>query len=245
MTEPHTTQRLPHAVLDLPSRRLKALKIERLLNLDSTLNPIKLLEIGTGSGGIAHYFAHHRHLQCEVEAVDVHDQRLLTDGYSFHQVKDTSLPFPDDYFDVVITNHVIEHVGDKEAQLHHLQEIHRVMNPKGKGYLAVPNRWMLIEPHYRLAFLSWLPTSLRTPYLRVMGRGNEYDCDPPSLREIEHMLGICNFNYENLSTKAIRETVKIEGKQGGVVSIANALPDTILNKMACINPTLIYKFARA
>lgn len=245
MTEQQSMQRQPHAVLDLPSRRLKALKIERLLNLDSSQNPIKLLEIGTGSGGIAHYFAHHHFLQCEVDAVDVNDQRLLSDGYTFHQVKDTSLPFPDDYFDVVITNHVIEHVGDKEAQLHHLQEIHRVMSPRGKGYLAVPNRWMLIEPHYRLAFLSWLPTAMRTPYLRVTGRGNEYDCNPPSQGEIEQMLRVCDFNYENLSTKAIRETVEIEGKQGVMVNIANAFPDTILDKMACINPTLIYKFARA
>ena len=45
-----TNDRLPHAVLDLPSRRLKALKIERLLDLSERHQPMRLLEIGTGSG---------------------------------------------------------------------------------------------------------------------------------------------------------------------------------------------------
>jgi len=50
-------KRLPHAVSDLSSRYLKAQKIERLLNLSNYPKPIRLLEVGTGSGGIAHYFA--------------------------------------------------------------------------------------------------------------------------------------------------------------------------------------------
>jgi spermidine synthase len=58
------SQRQPHAVLDLPSRNCKGLKIERLL------------EIGTGSGGIAHYFATHPTLHCEVTAVEVVDQAI-------------------------------------------------------------------------------------------------------------------------------------------------------------------------
>jgi hypothetical protein len=54
-------------------------------------------------------------------------------------------------------------VGDLVDQRHHLSEVRRVMNPTGIGYIAVPNRWMLVEPHYRLAFLSWLPLAWRTP----------------------------------------------------------------------------------
>ena len=46
--------RLPHAVLDIDSRRKKALKIERLLDLSTETQSVRLLEIGTGSGGIAH-----------------------------------------------------------------------------------------------------------------------------------------------------------------------------------------------
>ena len=47
------TTRQPHAMLDLPSRRLKGLKIERLLRLAECRQSIRMLEIGAGSGGIA------------------------------------------------------------------------------------------------------------------------------------------------------------------------------------------------
>lgn len=52
----NTKARQPHAVLDLDSRRLKAIKIERLLDVSSRMQPMRMLEIGTGSGGIANYF---------------------------------------------------------------------------------------------------------------------------------------------------------------------------------------------
>lgn len=59
-------QRQPHAVLDLPSRDWKAMKIERLLDLAKRPQPMRLLGVGTGSGGIAHYFATHPTLCCGV-----------------------------------------------------------------------------------------------------------------------------------------------------------------------------------
>ncbi|APZ43965.1 class I SAM-dependent methyltransferase [Acidihalobacter ferrooxydans] len=244
MTETHTT-RLPHAVLDLPSRRLKGLKIERLLDLAALPQPIEMLEIGTGSGGIAHYFATHETLRCQVTAVDVIDQRLQDAGFDFRLVEGTTLPFADARFDVVISNHVIEHVGDEAAQRHHLAEVRRVMRPAGMGYLAVPNRWMLVEPHYRLAFLSWLPMAWRTPYLRAMRRGRVYDCNPPSLRRIQRLLTDSGFHFEYLSTRALRETLAIERNWGMLARTAAALPDALLDRLAPFNPTLIFKLTRA
>lgn len=48
----------------------------------------------------------------------------------------TSLPYPDNYFDIVITGEIIEHVYDTD---HFLQEIHRVLKPRGKLLLSTPN----------------------------------------------------------------------------------------------------------
>src|ERR1700712_877569 len=144
MTLEHSSDakaRKPHATLDLESRHAKGLKIERLLNLKDRLRRIRLLEIGAGSGGISHYFATHPSLNIEVDAVDVVDNRVVADGYRFQLVDGPSLPFADDQFDAVLTNHVIEHVGYRPAQLQHLQEIRRVMRTDAVGYLAVPNRW--------------------------------------------------------------------------------------------------------
>lgn len=237
------TQRQPHAVLDLPSRAKKALKIERLLDLRNRPQPIQILEIGSGSGGIAHYFAHNASLQCQVHAVDVTDQRQVSEGYDFTLVKDTHLPFGDASFDVVLSNHVIEHVGEEGSQRHHLAEMHRVMAPDGVGYLAVPNRWMLVEPHYRLAFLSWLPIHLRTPYLKFMKRGTHYDCLPPTKSQLEAMLRGADLAFEFLSTKAIHEMVSIEGNQRALRFIA-CLPSSLLDWFAAINPTLIYRLRK-
>src|SRR5450432_1725879 len=94
--------RQPHAMLDPEERRSKAEKIRHLLALsDLRDRSLRILEIGTGSGAIAHYFATCSGLDCDVEAVDVIDQRRVTDGYRFHLVDGVRLPFEAASFDVV------------------------------------------------------------------------------------------------------------------------------------------------
>lgn len=235
--------RQAHAVIDLKSRHPKALKIERILDLQPTTQPLQLLEIGCGSGGIAHYFGTHPNLKCKVEAVDVHDNRQVFEGYRYTPVEDVVLPYESNYFDVVVTNHVIEHVGDEAAQLKHLTEINRVLKPHGQAYLAVPNRWMLIEPHYRLALLSWWPRSWRSPYLRLMGKGKFYDCEPLQFSKLERMLRRTGFDFENKSVQAWRETFEIERPESRATRWLRAIPDGPLNTLRRIIPTLIYRLS--
>ncbi|MEH6671182.1 class I SAM-dependent methyltransferase [Halopseudomonas sp.] len=245
MSTPIEAERQPHATLEITSRRLKAMKIERLLNLKILPQPIKILEIGCGSGGIAHYFATHSDLVFQVTAVDVTDNRQVHDDYVYQQVQGVELPFEDQQFDVVITNHVIEHVGDAKAQLHHLKEIRRVLKNQGIGYLAVPNRWMLTEPHYRLKFLSWWPRKWRSHYLRVMGKGNFYDCEPLEMRELENMLECISMNYTNLSIEGSRATFEIEHSGKLSTKILAAIPDALLKPLRPLIPTLIYRIGRS
>jgi SAM-dependent methyltransferase len=234
-----SADRRPHAVLDLDSRRWKALKIERLLELDRHPGPLRLLEVGTGSGGIAHYFGTHPSDRFEVEAVDVVDNRLVTEGYRYSAVTDVRLPFPDDSFDVVLSNHVIEHVGDEHQQRAHLAELKRVLRPDGVGYLAVPNRWMLVEPHYRLIFLSWLPRRWRSPYLRMSGRGSVYDCEPLQSGELDRLLRDCGFASEDLGPAALKQTFLIERPGRILTRVVCAIPDAAIGLFARVIPTLI------
>lgn len=239
-----SAERHPHVVLDLPSRDRKAVKIERLLDLASRLQPLRMLEIGTGAGGIAHYFAVHSTLRCDVTAVDVIDNRQVRDGYAFSLVQGVELPFATASFDVVITNHVIEHVGDADAQHRHLTEIHRVLKPNGVGYLAVPNRWMLTEPHFNLKFLSWWPHTWRTPYLKLMRKGAFYDCEPLQMKQLERMLAAADFRYRNLCIPALRETFEIERPASSITRLLRTLPDVALTPFNRIIPTLIYAISR-
>jgi SAM-dependent methyltransferase len=235
--------RQAHAVLDLPSRAKKALKIERLLDLHARYaksgNMIEILDVGTGSGGIAHYFATHPGLKCKVEAVDTTDNRLLRDGFSFRQVSDVYLPFPDESFDVVISNHVIEHVGKSPEQKRHLMELKRVLRHDGRIYLAVPNRWMLVEPHYQLAFLSWLPSTWRTPYLRWRGSGNCYDCEPLALRELEKLAQDAGLEACNVTVAAMRLFFEIEKPHSFAGMMLKKCPDALLRLLCPVIPTLI------
>lgn len=240
-----TLARQPHAVLDLASRRLKAIKIERLLDLASRSQPIRMLEIGTGSGGIAHYFATHPHIRIETDAVDVVDNRLVTDAYRFTLVAGTKLPYADESFDVVLTNHVIEHVGDKNAQREHLREVGRVMRKNGVGYLAVPNRWSLVEPHYKLKFLSWWPHAWRSPYLKWWRGVSFYDCEPLESREVQCLLRETGFESRNLCVAALRLTLELEySPDSGLRRFFDRVPNRLLNALRDASPTLIYEFSK-
>jgi len=82
------------------------------------------------------------------------------------------LPFPDQTFDAAVCNHVYEHVVNP-ARL--VAEVHRVLRPGGACYFAAGHALQLIEPHYRLPLLSWLPRAAASAWVRASGRGNSYD----------------------------------------------------------------------
>ena len=115
-----------------------------------------------------------------------------------------------------------------------------MLKDDGLVYLAVPNRWMLVEPHYRLAFLSWLPRKLRSTYVRWSSRGTYYDCEPLERGELEIMTSHAGFDAKNISVEAFRATLAIEGNKGIFASMVARMPDAWLHKLEAIIPTHIY-----
>jgi len=65
-----------------------------------------------------------------------------------------SLPFRDGAFEVVFSNSVIEHVGDRESQARFAGEIMRVGR---RFWVQTPNRWFPLEQHLLLPLAHWLP----------------------------------------------------------------------------------------
>ncbi|MFQ5888715.1 MAG: class I SAM-dependent methyltransferase [Gemmatimonadota bacterium] len=82
------------------------------------------------------------------------------------------LPVADGTFDFVIANHLYEHVGDPALLF---REIFRVLRPGGRAYVTAGSRLAVMEPHYRLPFLSWLPKGAAGAYVRLTGRGPGYE----------------------------------------------------------------------
>ena len=66
----------------------------------------------------------------------------------------TALPFADRSFNVVFSNSVIEHVGDRAQQEAFAREVSRV----GRSlWIQTPAKSFFIEPHLIAPFVHWLP----------------------------------------------------------------------------------------
>lgn len=227
-----------HAILDQNSRAKKAQKIEYLTNLDASLKGGKMLEVGSGSGFIVSYFSESVYGAQGSYAVDVVDQRQIFGGYNFQLVDDVNLPFPDEKFDFIISNHVIEHVGDNDKQSKHLQEIYRCLQKNGVLYFAVPNRWRIVEPHYKLPFLSWLPEKLASRYLNSTRSITPYDCRPLSRKEAVSILSNAGFDVQDRTLDAIPAVGKLEGNK--YLRVITSLPKSFWRIFSFIMPTLIF-----
>jgi len=145
------------------NRAGKARKIIKILQDFTTAPSPMILDIGTGSGEIAQLLSQIG----QVISVDIVDKRSIKDNYQF-LLANESLPFQNQTFDIIISNHVIEHVDN---QLLHLTEIKRVLKSSGVVYLATPNRLWFWEVHYRLAFLHYLPQKI---FMFLLKRMNKY-----------------------------------------------------------------------
>lgn len=162
------------------SRIKKAQKIVIILDNVKPLKGGRVLDIGTGSGYIAHALSKKAR---KVDSVDIVDDRLIKDGYSQKIVQDENLPFSDKLFDFVVTNQVLEHVPDHAK---HLSEIRRVLKDDGVVYLATPNKWWITDPHYKLPFISWLPRPVASEYLRLTKK-RKWDIYSVSLHKLNKL----------------------------------------------------------
>ena len=229
--------RAGHESLDVASRRQKAEKLRAILASEREMEGATLLEIGVGSGVIAASLAESVGPKGRVSGVDVRDSRVDT-GFDFVLTEGTTLPFEDGSFDIVVSNHVVEHVGERSDQLGHLREIARVLRDGGVAYLATPNRWTLIEPHFRLPFLSWLPRRLRTPYVRLARRDERYDCEPLSRRELLELCEAAGLEAADRTLDAIRLTTAIESVSAPARLVAEA-PRAVHRMLLPVIPTHI------
>lgn len=164
-------------MLDEESRGPKAAKISAVvrhfLGLDD-LSGLKIVDVGCSGGIIAAALAHGG---ADVVGVDIDvpglakAQEAYGGGVSFLCGDSSALPLGDGTADVVICNHIYEHVVDPWALV---REMSRIVRPDGMIYLGLGNRLGVIEPHYRLPFLSWLPRRLAHRYVRASGRADSY-----------------------------------------------------------------------
>jgi len=234
-----TSESRSHALLDPESRRRKARKLVALVEARRSLAGLRVLEVGTGSGVMAASIAAEVGPKGSMCSIDVRDERVEREGYAFVRVGDTRLPFHDRVFDLAISNHVFEHVGNHEEQFRHLCELRRVVRDDGLVYFAVPNRWGLLEPHYRLPMLSWLPQPAASAYLRATRRGGPYDVASPSRRALLTLAHESGLEVEECTLEAMRLLGDIEAPPAHVRALVHA-PPRLLRFGLPVVPTMVF-----
>lgn len=144
---------------------------DRRLNLIRHYAPLegaRILDIGCGLGVYVRKF---REFSDRVCGIDIDPKRLregakTTPGLML--AVGEHLPFPDNSFDVIVLNEVIEHVTDDAATM---REALRAIRPGGHIAIYAPNRLYPFETHGiyvgkrfvfgNIPFVNWLPNPVR------------------------------------------------------------------------------------
>ncbi len=164
-------------MLDEKGRRTKAAKIIAVVRHAlgaEDLSGVTAVDVGCSAGFIADELAR---AGARTTGVDIDEPGLARarerfgDRVDFRLARGEDLPFDDDSVDLVVLNHIYEHVVDPEAVV---ADIHRVLRPGGLLYLGAGHRFQVVEPHHRLPFLSWLPQGAADRYMRLTRKGESY-----------------------------------------------------------------------
>lgn len=124
-----------------------------------------------------------------------------------------SLPFESGRFDLVTFFDVLEHVPHVGGVL---DEAVRMLAPGGRLLIISPNYLArFIEPHYRVPWLPLLPKAAALPYLRWLGRRQEYfrDCVfNRTLRQVVRALHARGFQADSLQELKLEHPERIGGR---------------------------------
>lgn len=196
---------LMDAMLDEPGRRKKAAKMIAILKHFTgrdSFEGLRVLDLGCSSGFIADEFsrlgARVVGLDIDVPGLAVANERFAGSA-AFVCGAGEKLPFPDDSIDLVVFNHIYEHVLDADTTM---SEIRRVLAPEGAVYLGLGNRLGIVEPHYKLPFLSYLPPSLADRYIKAAGKADHYHEQfrtRPGLRKMVGDLKVWDYTFTVLT----------------------------------------------
>jgi len=155
-------------------------RMEMMLSAAGNLIKGKVFIDGCGVGGYLTQLAEQAQMAV---GLDIELERTQAAGQKGSLVicgAGENLPLPDNYFDIVLSHEVLEHVQDDYRAV---QEIFRVLRRGGRLLLFCPNRWYPFETHgmywhgkYKfgnIPLINYLPRSLRdklAPHVRAYAK---------------------------------------------------------------------------
>ena len=149
------------------------------------------------------------------------------------------LPFADGSLDVAVLNHIYEHVVDADAVI---ADLRRVLKPDGVLYLGLGNRLGVMEPHYRLPFLSYLPPRAADRYVRAFGRADRYYERFRTRRGLQRMMA--GWHVLDYTLPVLAQPTDF-ASDDVVPAAASRLPQALLARTLPIVPTYVWVASRS
>ena len=185
--------------------RIRRKIFEFFMKVMQPTNTTSILDVGVSSEEtkeVSNFFESLYPYPRNITCVGTEDGSYLETKYQglrFHHITPhQALPFGDDEFDIVFSNAVAEHTGNRSQQEYFIQEIVRVA--KG-GFIVTPNRGFPLESHTGLPFIHYLPKKV---FRRIL-KGTRLDYW--SYEENLNLLNLCEFK------ELFPQSVRIESKK--------------------------------
>ena len=129
---------------------------------------IKILDWGCGKGELVKFL---NDCGFDCYGIDIDNLKIgktLINGNKslkgrIHIIQDNNLTsFESNYFDLILTNQVIEHISNKES---FIREVKRVLKKGGFSYNILPAKHRILEVHFKMPLVHWLPKNEIRKYL--------------------------------------------------------------------------------
>ena len=237
MSKP-TSSNLTAAIIDSTSYTGKsgerATEVLSLLRGRMALEEKTILDLGCGPAPISEFFRQGSTLSVGLDK----ERRYLRQARAKRSLElvwgdATSLPFRDESFGFVLCNDVLEHVFD-QAKL--MQELIRVLARNGAAYVQCANKYQIIEPHFLLPFLSWIPRPLANIYVKVARKGKSYEGYFPKTRRgvlaLANIYRTVDLTYERTLMKIRSLNIQSNVLRGIVLVARRILSDEFLATLA-------------
>lgn len=166
----------------------------------------KILDIGCGKGGVALLCAMRGAVvsafdidKDEINIAILRAKQCNLDNINFFTNNAETIPYPDNYFDLVIASSVLEHVRNLDGII---KEMTRVTKVDGMCCISCPNSIFPREAHYKIFLIPFLTKRMQTFYLRIRGFdptffNNSVTYPYPSLKKISKIFDQNDMNVKN------------------------------------------------
>lgn len=167
----------------------------------------KVLEIGCGTGG---FLVAAKRKYEDVIGADIAFRWLVVARKRLQELNVNVplvcccaefLPFPEQRFDIILAEDVLEHVRNQEETL---AECRRLLTGRGVLFLATPNRFSVTpEPHVHVWGVGFMPRKWMNRYVRFVKGINYEHIRVLSFMELKRILNRCRLDNHRILLPSI------------------------------------------